>query len=262
MARALTKTDQNGKLYIRPPIVEAAIDTAIKQGLDTLGRRAWVSDPERSEFLPLECLVHILREAWRRRDDQAMSTLMPPLLARCEAILKAKIADNSVPNAAELREDILGHFGLLFIEDGSGESSNELDFYECRFYRAFRFFRIGFLRRERVHEKELGLLPISDESDSYSSDEDAFARVSEAFRSQPTQIGNIIENDLVGAIDNLPPDERKAVVLCHMLGLKEESEDPSAVTAATLCGVTGRTVRNRLARAAKRLSQFKEGDSL
>lgn len=56
----------------------------------------------------------------------------------------------------------------------------------------------------------------------------------------------------------LPEDERKAVILCGVLGLKEESEDPTIVTAATLCGVTGRTIRNRLKRAAAKLSDFRE----
>jgi hypothetical protein len=258
MARALTKTDREGKLYTRPAMVEAAIDVALKQDLDTVGRRAWVSDPDKAELLPLECLVHLVRDAWRRRDDNAMNTLMPPLLARCEAILKAKILDNSFPNAAEIREDILGDFSLLFVEDEAGENSNELDFYECRFFRAFLVFRFGHLRRERARVKELSPLPASSEPDSHSSDEEVFARVSEAFRRPPTQIGKILKKDLVEAINNLPPDERKAVVLCHVLGLPEESEDPSAATAAKLCGVTGRTVRNRLTRAAKNLSQFKK----
>ena len=258
MARALTKTDRNGKLYTRPAMVEAAIDAALKDDLGILGQRAWVSDPERAEFLPLECLVYLLRDAWSRRDDNAMRTLMPPLLARCEAILKNKIPDNRLPNAAELREDILGGFSLLFIEDGFGENKNELDFYECRFYRAFRFFRLDYVRRESAHLKELANF----EPDTDSSDEETFARISEGFRSQPTQLGKLVENELFDAINNLPSDERKAIILCHVLGLPEESEDPSAVTAAKLCGVTGRTVRNRLSRAAKRLSQFKKGELL
>jgi hypothetical protein len=143
MARALTKTDLSGKLYTRPGDVEAAIDAAIKQDLDTSAKRAWISNPDKAEFLPTGCLVHLLRDAGRRRDDHAMRTLMPHLLARCENLLRAKIPDNSFPNAPELREDILGDFSLLFAEDGSIENSDELDFYECRFFRAFLVFRIG-----------------------------------------------------------------------------------------------------------------------
>jgi len=260
MARALTKTDRSGKLYTRPGNVEAAIAAAIKQDLNTLATRARGSDPNKSDFLPMECLVHLLRDAGRRRDDHAMRMLMPPFLARCESVLRSAIPDNSFHNAADMREDILSDFGLLFAEDASGESSNELDFYECRFLRAFLVFRFGYLRRERARMKELVPLPVNNDPDSHSSDEDVFASVSEAFRSQPTQTGTVLENELAKAIGDLPPDERKAVILCHVLGLKEESEDPSAVTAASLCAVSGRTVRNRLTRAAKKLSQFKKGE--
>jgi len=48
------------------------------------------------------------------------------------------------------------------------------------------------------------------------------------------------------------------VELCHVLGYDEESENPDKRTAATICGVTGRTIRNRLKRAAARLSSYKE----
>jgi DNA-directed RNA polymerase specialized sigma24 family protein len=56
----------------------------------------------------------------------------------------------------------------------------------------------------------------------------------------------------------LPPEERDAVILCHVMGYPEESDDPAKRTAATICGVTGRTTRNRLKRAAAKLSRFKE----
>ena len=60
------------------------------------------------------------------------------------------------------------------------------------------------------------------------------------------------------AINALPEDERKAVILVHVMGYDEESDDPDKVTAATICGCTGRTIRNRLTRAAKKLSTLKE----
>jgi DNA-directed RNA polymerase specialized sigma24 family protein len=63
---------------------------------------------------------------------------------------------------------------------------------------------------------------------------------------------------LWAAINKLPEDERRAVILVHVMGYEEESIDPAKVTAATLCGCRGRTIRNRLTRAAKKLSTFKE----
>jgi hypothetical protein len=62
---------------------------------------------------------------------------------RCEAILFKRIHDKSRPNAAAIREEILGEFGVLFAEDGSGQNPDELDFYECRFNRAFRLGPFG-----------------------------------------------------------------------------------------------------------------------
>ena len=103
----------------------------------------------------------------------------------------------------------------------------------------------------------VSLTNLSDDNKPAAYD-DVFSRVSETFRSPATQESTIFRNDLLKAINNLPPDERKAVVLCHLMGYEEESEDPEKTTAATLCGVTGRTIRNRLSRAAAKLSQFKE----
>ena len=86
MARALTKTDQDGKLYTRPVFVEEKIDRALGQDLPTLLRRSQVTQKSSPEFLPLECLVHLIRE-FRRQDNQhAMSVLLPILLRRCESI--------------------------------------------------------------------------------------------------------------------------------------------------------------------------------
>ena len=79
-----------------------------------------------------------------------------------------------------------------------------------------------------------------------------------AARSAATQDNDLLLAALIDAIESLPYDERHAVALCHILGYKEESENPDVVTAATICNCTGRTIRNRLNRAAAKLSRFKE----
>jgi DNA-directed RNA polymerase specialized sigma24 family protein len=82
--------------------------------------------------------------------------------------------------------------------------------------------------------------------------------VSDAFKILPTQEWDALREPLVTAIEALPLDERKAVILVHVLGYKEESQDADEETAATRCKCTGRTIRNRLTRAAAKLSRFKE----
>lgn len=80
----------------------------------------------------------------------------------------------------------------------------------------------------------------------------------ETFRSAAMQEGELVRSELYDAILDLPSDERDAVILVHVLGYQEESDDPQTVTAATRCGCTGRTIRNRLTRAAAKLARFKE----
>lgn len=256
MARPLTKRDRNGNRYARQSNIERTLEDALAQDLPTLQRRSRIRDPETSSFLPSECLVHLIRDGRRRHDEAAVNELLPILLHRCEDALAGAVP-NRLPNADYLREEILGQFSELFATDGVGENPEELDFFEVRFNRAFKAFRIDVLRKEtRTHANQV---PVPDTQDAeLTSDDELFVRMSDAFRAPPTQESHLALKRLTDAIAELPADEREAVVLCHVLGYDEESEDPAKITAATLCGVTGRTIRNRLVRAATRLAQFKE----
>ncbi len=258
MIRPLTKKDQHGKLYTRPMEIQKAINAAMQQDMATLRQHAVVSKRDSPEFIPLECLVHIIREARRRHDEHSMSVLLPSLLGRCEAMLIKKIPDSSRPNAIAIREEILSEFSLLFAEDGSGQNPEELDFFECRFNLAFRAFWIDFMRRETARAKQLVELPSEYETPDSLADEEHLSRISDAFQQPATQLPDIYLEELLNAISSLQTDERKAIVLCCVLEYKEESDNPSETTAATLCGVSGRTIRNRLSRAAKKLSKFNE----
>lgn len=253
MARPLTKHDQNGNRYTRPPNIETLINEALTQDLNTLRQRAELGY-RLPGYLPSEILVHLIREAGRRGDHPMMNALLPFLLKRCKDILSSKITKDHFFNADDLSEEVLGEFSELFAVD-IGDDNMELDFFECRFNRAFETFRIDFIRRETNRLRKLVSLPDLSDDDEPAAYDEVFSRVSEAFRSPATQEDTVFWKNLLKA---LPPEERKAVVLCHVMGYEVESEDPQKATAATRCGVTGRTIRNRLNRAAAKLLQFKE----
>jgi DNA-directed RNA polymerase specialized sigma24 family protein len=269
MAQPLMKQDRNKNLYYRPPNIEASINEALNQGLDELRRRAELDDRSPGH-LPSECLVHLIRDAGRRADDGTMNVLLPFLFARCEGILLAKVPDDGYENAAEIREEVLGEFAELFANDRCHDNNNELDFYECRFNSSFKTLRIDIIRRAKakafdiIRREEASLEDEALPDLSDDSEHTAFEKIapffSPLFRSTETETpeDNCSFQNLLKEIDRLPPDERKAVVLCHILELEVESEDPQKTTAATLCGVTGRTIRNRLSRAAKKLLKCKE----
>jgi len=252
MARLLTKQDQKGNRYGRPKKIETTIDEALTQDLTTLCQRADLNCccPDR---LPLECLVHLIRDAGRREDHHTMNTLIRPLLARCEAILCAKIPDDRFHNAAHLREEVLSEFSELFAIDLFDVNNNELDYFECQFNAAFRTFRIDFLRSEITRMKRV--VSFTDLSDQDESD-DLFPAILETVRSSERQEDIMIRKDFLKAVDSLPFDERRAVVFCIM-GYEVESRDPEKMTVAKICGVTGRTIRNLINRAATRLQPYK-----
>ncbi len=261
MARPLTKTEPDGALYARPSWVEAQIDETVQLSRPELRARLLITDRNDPGYLRHECLVHLVRQGRRSGDQALMSAVLPVLLGRCEANLLVKVPDGGMPDAASLRQEILDELTELFVVDGSGGSPDELDFYECKFNKAFRAMRIDAVRREARRRKRDGVvvdLPPSEATGEPEAYEDAFARVSEAFRVLPTQEWDVFREPFVKAIEALPPDEREAVILVHVLGYKEESEDLDEETAATRCSCTGRTIRNRLTRAAAKLSRFKE----
>ena len=81
MARPLTKKDQAGKLYVRPSAIEAKIDEALKRDWKVLSARTKQTDRGSADFLPNECIVHLIRAAIRRKDDPVANVLMGCLLS-------------------------------------------------------------------------------------------------------------------------------------------------------------------------------------
>src|SRR5437879_13225479 len=95
-----------------------------------------------------------------------MNTLMQPFLARCERLLRATLLEG----AEEDIENILSNLSFVFIEDGTSGHTDELDYFECRFNRAFRFFRIDYIRGERLRTEQFELLQEQYDLDDASDD--------------------------------------------------------------------------------------------
>jgi DNA-directed RNA polymerase specialized sigma24 family protein len=260
MAQPLTKMDGNGDRYRRPAEIEAAIDTAVAQDLKQLRARASPrSCASAGGLLPSEVLVHLVRAARRKGDQAALGAFFTQLLARCESILRRRVPDGDLPNAEEVREEILQHFAVLLAED-----SPQLDYFECKFNRAFRALRAQHVRPARRTARRIEDVPethASDDPEAESTEGDVLARLSETYRSQPTQLDDVRRGEIAGAINSLPEDQRKAVVLVYLYGMKEESDDPNERTAAKECSVSGRTIRNRLGQARAALARILKEDS-
>jgi len=253
MVRALTNRNSEGELYVRPQKVEQAIQNATKQSLAQIKKRAAVLDKKSAAFLPSECIVHLIRKANRENDTRTVNVLFPVLLSRCERNLKSAVLE-SLPNAIDVREEILFKLCDLFAKDSIGENIEELDYYECKFNRAFRSIRIMAVRKHSAQKRggtsKIETLP--DLSTDQSSNKDAdilFSKLTDL----ANQEDRVFLSQVRKVIQDMPPDEQRALILCHVLGYKIESIDPKERTAASICEVTGKTIRNRLAKAKEKL---------
>ena len=89
-------------------------------------------------------------------------------------------------------------------------------------------------------------------------DENALAKLSAAAQSPARQENLTYLGQVLDFLNTLSPEDRKAVTLVAIEGYKIESGDKDEVTAATLCGVSGRAIRKRLKKAATLLKNFQQ----
>jgi DNA-directed RNA polymerase specialized sigma24 family protein len=247
MVRALTKRRTTGELYVRPPEIEAAIESALTLEPPELLRRSRIPDPKHPEFLPPECLVHVIRLTEQAGDHDLSSSLLDCLFQRCAAMLAAMIRGRGAQRDGDLRQEVLDRFADKFVADAKPDA---LDIYEVRFGRAFRMLRIDVLRS--AIEDSVEFVPLVDGgSDEAEGGE-------ETLSVPPAQHVELLSKEMKQAAWRLPKELRKPVVLVYLMGYEIESNDPSKKTAATLCRVSGRTIRTRLAEGLKCLKKFME----
>jgi len=259
MVRPLTKRKADGALYARPRSIEQQIAAALALDAKTVLKRAEIDDESGPDYLSCECLVHLIRDANRRNETELRNRLLTPLLNRCGRILLATIPDGRKANAAHLRDEVLGRFGELVADDCAEQGGELLDFYECKFNKAFKTLRLTLLRSERNATKHNVELPGDEPSEP---NQKQMAWLTELFSTPASQEDAAANEErrkkLCDAIETLPADDRAAIALHYFVGLDVESEDPEKATVAKFCGVSGRTIRTRLARAYSALKRSLE----
>jgi len=254
MARPLTKKKKTGESYTRPDRIEARIDAVLALGIPQLRQLLQVTDRKSPDYLPSECLVHLIRDAIQRGDLKMADVVLPVLLTRCEAILKFKIRDSSRFDAATLREEVLNEFATFLATESAADNSNELDYFECKFHHAFRTLRIDVVRKETACWELLQSLP-----EELAHDDETTSAIPKTFQIPPTQHEKAVVREI---LDGLHPEVRQAAVLCWLLGYEVESTNEEEITAATICGVSGRMIRYRLRIAKHAILRVLKGERI
>lgn len=259
MARPLNKMREEGGFYTRRPDIESCIDEALTQSLETVLRRTNIRNVSDPDYMPMECLIYLMREARLSKDRVKESKLYVPFMSRCEARLKKAIRDGSRTDAAGLRDEAMYRFNVLFARVGTNEDSTALDYYEVNFNHAFRTLWSKVLLKDNTRKKVF--VDIGQEMDDEGKpldDEDVLARLSEAARC-PAQQDNYVYLTQVGKfLATLSPEDRETVRLVLIEGYTIESDDPDEVTATKILGVGRRAINKRLAKVAAKLKRFQE----
>ena len=259
MATPLNKKRDEGGFYTRRPEIEACIDEALKQDPGTVLRRANIRNVRDPDYMPMECLLHLMREARLRKDKVTEGKLYVPFMSRCEARLKRAIPDGSRTDAGGLRDEVMFKFNALFARVGSNEDSTALDYYEVNFNQAFQFLWWKQIRKDNARKRIF--VDIGQEKDDEGrplDEENALAKLSAAARS-PERQENLVYLTQVGKfLATLSPEDRETVRLVLIEGYTIESDDPDEVTAARILGVGRRAINKRLAKVAAKLKTFQQ----
>ena len=221
MATQLTKTTKDGTPLYRRPTVEAAINVALQQPLETITARLSIVRQSDPNFLESECVVHLLRSAFDSGDNAAQGVLFTALARRVEQTALRHVRPQDLYKQKQLVEDVISKLGEVL-----AGGTADLDYYEVSFNRQLRWLYLPILIPKSTFYEE-----------SLESHEDTVDPRPSKYDATNHKI------DLRQALLSLTPNELRAYTYIEEMKYQASSKDESKTTAATLCGVSDRTIR-------------------
>lgn len=235
--------------YKRPAEVDAQIALVVPMDHTALKSLLRNRGPGDAAFIRSETLVYLIREGLRTGNRRISNIALEALLKRCFDVLRRKISSAYVERET-LCEDIVGELIVLFAKDAAGKQTG-LDYYECKFNHAFSGLRIDMLRTENVRIKPIGDMPKPRNIDPKDVNDETYAKLTKALHSPSNQEETLMLSQVGKIIDQLPSDQRDAVILCRVMGYTKAA-------AGKRCQCDEGTIRYRLKCADKELAPIME----
>lgn len=249
MVAPLRKVKGDGTPYIRPPEIEAAIGRLLETGREEVIAACAVTDRRRNDYVPTECIVHLLRLAGRDNDQAYLTRLFSLFMKRVARAFP--VPERHLPgsnsrglSATELavRDFAVDRLTEMLCLDRQGYDER-LDIYEATFDAALRTLRATARRSVGRHGNPLRPLSEDPEATEPSPDvEEALLRhvpgTEEKFERRDYR------RKLLAAIHLLPQEDRRLVMLLAR-DIPIDSKDPAVTTVSRLLGCGEQTVRNR-----------------
>lgn len=257
MIEALRKHRRDGRCYERRPDITAILLELEGLSQEQRVKRAQIRSATDPQYLPSECLLHLLRKSKRDNSNKLFEAIFRILLARVEgaATLKSEIYRLPTGKMAitsfgtKVRDDVVDRFLARLIADRNSYDER-LDYFEINFAHAIASLRSTAKAKAASEEKHSQPLAANDDEE-VSAEVEMAAGAFDPFDAAVIDDGNY-RFRLFAAIRKLPEKERHVVALLF----KEypiESNDPDKPSICKILGCVEKTVRNRRDRAFEKL---------
>lgn len=256
------KNARTGEVYKRFQSVEAILKHLLFLPREDVVLKCELDDEKASDFVPSECLVHLVRsfrnESANPHFERIYSALMRRILQR---LPKAESPDGKKIYLKEgrIQEGVIDSFQELLALDRTSYEER-LDFWEVAFGRALKKLKITV--QDKIWRETKRAVPLEDPETG-----EIAAHVSKAMdMSDPFDPEELLKKDyrekLPAAIEGLSPDLRRIIKMC-LEGFPIDSTDSNAVTISKTLKLSEKTVRTRRKEALLALKTILEqGDKL
>jgi hypothetical protein len=240
----LKKKKSNGELYTRLPEIEAKLVALRTLTRDEIAARCAVQNREPDNYLPSECLVHLVREHRTRPFDACSEVLFGTLMERVlHGLPKSESCDGESERLTDgnVRDEGKYRFLEMLGRDRLQEYVEALDFFEIRFAKALSKLRVDAQRKVYRREDPLENIEFDCETGEVAEKVERAAGSFDPFESEKICNFDYLLH-LDKAIDALP-DLKKAIVEMIRKGIPIESKEPSIVNISNILGKTPKTIR-------------------
>ncbi|WP_254845711.1 sigma-70 family RNA polymerase sigma factor [Vibrio parahaemolyticus] len=230
--------------------MESKLSELMQLPEETLVERSLINDKTSVQFVPIECLVYIVRNVRDRVSKKSYERLYKILMGRVLKLIPKRATQgdwDSVTNT-EVKSQILGQFAELLANDCL-EYNEKLDFYEVRFLSAFFTLKTDVIRKVTKGLAKQESTEVEYAVDGYNPFDVHISSVSD------------YQIYLDSAIDTLP-DLQKRIMQLMKLGMPIDSKDPNAESISTTLGKSEKTIRTHRNKAFAALKKKLTGGDL
>lgn len=261
MIASLRQRKPGGQLYKRVETIEAKLVELEGLPRDELADRCAIRSRGDAGYVPTECLLHFVRASRQDNSEAWFERLYKLLLARVMGALpnpKSGDGETSSLTKERVRDKVLDRFMELLAGDRQ-VYEERLDFFEIRFDRALKLYRMDAEKQAWRDENRTRALEYDDDTGDLSPEVAAAAGFVDPYKSAEF-LDEASRLRLDAAIATLPPEQSRTF---HMLrlGYQMHSTDPEVMTIAKALGVKSpKTIWNYRDRAIKALRQAMLGE--